>query len=162
MSEYKKEEWDENVVIPVGISVLAGILLYAGLSMAEYRGQPQGNHCIGECYQGVLERREVARLAQIEQERLILAGVIEAPVIVEDPTPSMWTGCAGCHGQKGEGMGMFPKLAGQSKDYITTALVQYKNRGKRGKQSMIMWSQASLLSDNDIDVLGDYISALEN
>ena len=153
---------NENIAIPLGVSIVAGILLYTGLSLAEYRGQPTGNNCIGPCYEAVLERREVARLAQLEQERLILAGVIEAPVVVEDPTPPMWAGCAGCHGQQGEGMGMFPKIAGQTKEYITTALTEYKNRGQRGKQSMIMWSQASLLSDRDIDVLGDYISALDD
>ena len=158
----KHNEIDENIAIPLGVSIVAGILLYTGLSLAEYRGQPQGNHCIGECYEQVLERREVARLAKLEEERLIAAGLIEAPVVIKDPTPQSWAGCAGCHGQKGEGMGMFPKLAGQSKDYITTALVQYKNRQQRGKQSMIMWSQASILSDRDIDVLGDYISALDN
>ena len=152
------EDWG----IPVGISIAAGVLLYVGMSVAEYRGQPTGNKCIGACYEAVLERRAIALAAEQEELRLIAAGVIEAPVVVEDPTPPMWAGCAGCHGQQGEGMGMFPKIAGQTKEYITTALTEYKNRGQRGKQSMIMWSQASLLSNRDIDVLGDYISALDD
>ena len=63
---------------------------------------------------------------------------------------------------KGEGMGMFPKIAGQSKEYITTALLEYRNRQERGRQSMIMWSQSSFLSDRDIDTLGEFISNLEN
>ena len=151
---------NEDWAIPVGISIAAGVLLYVGMTMAEYRGQPTGNKCIGECYREVIERREVARLAQLEQERLILAGVIEAPVVVEDPTPPMWAGCAGCHGQQGEGMGMFPKIAGQTKEYITGALYDYKGRKQRGKQSMIMWSQASLLEDRDIETLGKFISEL--
>ena len=58
-------------------------------------------------------------------------------------------------------MGIFPKLAGQSKEYIVTALNQYKNREERGRQSMMMWSQASILSARDIDTLGDFISNLE-
>ena len=62
----------------------------------------------------------------------------------------------------GEGMGMFPKIAGQSKEYITTALLEYRNRQERGRQSMIMWSQSSFLSDRDIDTLGEFISNLEN
>ena len=53
----KHNEIDENIAIPLGVSIVAGILLYTGLSLAEYRGQPQGNHCIGECYEQVLERR---------------------------------------------------------------------------------------------------------
>jgi len=121
-----------------------------------------GNNCINECYEQLLERREAAELAKLEEERLIAAGVIEAPVIVEDPTPPMWNGCAGCHGMNGEGMGMFPKIAGQSKEYITTALLEYRNRQERGRQSMIMWSQSSFLSDRDIDTLGEFISNLEN
>jgi cytochrome c553 len=150
------EDWG----IPVGISIAAGVLLYVGMSVAEYRGQPTGNKCIGACYEAVLERRAIALAAKQEQERLILAGVIEAPVVVEDPTPPMWAGCTGCHGQQGEGMGMFPKIAGQTKEYITGALYDYKGRKQRGKQSMIMWSQASLLEDRDIETLGKFISEL--
>ena len=158
--EYKKEEWDENWVIPLTILLVASVLLYVGLSSAEYRGQPMGNKCIDECYAAVLERREIAFQKAEEEKKLIAAGLMEAPVVEIDPTPPMWAGCAGCHGQNGEGMGMFPKIAGQSKEYIQTALTEYKNRGQRGKQSMIMWSQASLLSDNDILVLSDYIEGL--
>ena len=55
-----------------------------------------------------------------------------------------------------------PKIAGQSKEYITTALLEYRNRQERGRQSMIMWSQSSFLSDRDIDTLGEFISNLEN
>lgn len=151
---------NDHILFPFLICMIAfGIISFA-FSQAEYRGQPTGNNCIGECYEKVLERREVARLAKLEEERLIAAGVIEAPVVEIDPTPPMWAGCAGCHGQNGEGMGMFPQIAGQTKEYIQTALTQYKNRGQRGKQSMIMWSQASLLSDNDILVLSDYIEGL--
>tara|TARA_X000001388_G_scaffold72254_1_gene62736 strand:+ start:313 stop:789 length:477 start_codon:yes stop_codon:yes gene_type:complete len=156
----KHNEIDENMAIPLGVSIVAGILLYTGLSLAEYRGQPMGNNCIGACYEAVLERRAIALAAKQEEERLILAGVIEAPVVVEDPTPPMWAGCAGCHGQQGEGMGMFPKIAGQTKEYITGALYDYKGRKQRGKQSMIMWSQASLLEDRDIETLGKFISEL--
>tara|TARA_B100001093_G_scaffold416475_1_gene407164 strand:- start:238 stop:717 length:480 start_codon:yes stop_codon:yes gene_type:complete len=152
---------NEHILFPFLISTMAlGIISFA-FSQVEHRGQPKGNHCINECYEQLKERREVARLAKLEEERLIAAGVIEAPVIVEDLTPPSWNGCAGCHGMNGEGMGMFPKLAGQSKDYIVTALNQYKNKEERGRQSMIMWSQASFLSSRDIDVLGDFISNLE-
>ena len=151
---------NEDWAIPVAISIMAGVLLYVGMTTAEHRGQPMGNKCINECYEQILERREVARLEQLEQDRLIAAGVIEAPVVVEDPTPPMWNGCAGCHGMQGEGMGIVPKLAGQSKEYITTALTQYKNREERGRQSMMMWSQASILSDRDIETLGQFISEL--
>jgi len=151
---------NEDWAIPVSISIVAGILLYIGMTTAEHRGQPMGNNCINECYEQIKQRREVARLAKLEEERLIAAGLMEAPVVVEDPNPPMWNGCTGCHGMQGEGMGMFPKLAGQSKEYIVTALNQYKNKEERGRQSRMMWSQASILSARDIDTLGDFISNL--
>ena len=164
MLEIKKmshKDINEHILFPFLISCGAAFAITFAFSQAEYRGQPMGNKCIGECYEQLKERREVARLEQLEQERLIAAGVIEAPVVVEDPTPPMWNGCAGCHGMNGEGMGIFPKLAGQSKEYITTALTQYKNREERGRQSIMMWSQASILSARDIETLGELISNLE-
>mgnify|MGYP006234801541 FL=1 len=153
---------NDHILFPFLIICGAISAIVFAFANAEYRGQPMGNNCINECYEQLLERREAAELAKLEEERLIAAGVIEAPVIIEDPTPPMWNGCAGCHGMNGEGMGMFPKISGQSKEYITTALSEYKNRQERGRQSMIMWSQASFLSDRDIDTLGEFISNLEN
>lgn len=150
----------EHILFPFLISCGAIFAILFAFSTAEYRGQPMGNSCIGECYEQLKQRREVARLAKLEEERLIAAGLMEASVVVEDPNPPMWNGCAGCHGMQGEGMGMFPKLAGQSKEYIVTALNQYKNREERGKKSMMMWSQASILSARDIDTLGNFISNL--
>ena len=151
-----------HILFPFLISCAAAFIISFAFVNAKHRGHNPQSACIIECYERLLERREVARVAKIEEERLIAAGVIEAPVVVEDPTPPMWNGCAGCHGMKGEGMGMFPKLSGQSKEYITTALIEYKNRQERGRQSMIMWSQASFLTDRDINTLGEFISNLEN
>ena len=54
-------------------------------------------------------------------------------------------------------MAVFPKLAGQSKDYIVDRLNTYKNRGQVGAMSSTMWSQAGMLSDADIDMLGKFI-----
>ena len=69
----------------------------------------------------------------------------------------MWAGCAACHGQQGQGMGAFPKLAGQSSDYISQRLYAYKNREQIGAMSSTMWAQASMLSDNDISTLSKFI-----
>ena len=40
---------------------------------------------------------------------------------------------------------------------IIDRLTTYKNRGEVGKMSATMWSQASLLSDQDIETLGKFI-----
>ena len=44
-----------------------------------------------------------------------------------------------CHGNEGQGMGMFPKLAGQSADYISGRLYQYQNGETVGNMSSTMW-----------------------
>ena len=78
----------------------------------------------------------------------------------DDPFSSirgLWGGCAACHGQQGQGMGAFPKLAGQSSDYIYDRLTTYKNRGEVGAMSATMWAQAGMLSDQDMRTLGDFI-----
>ena len=70
---------------------------------------------------------------------------------------SLWSGCAACHGQEGQGMAVFPKLAGQTQDYIVDRLNTYKNRGEVGAMSSTMWGQAGMLSDADINMLGKFI-----
>ena len=65
--------------------------------------------------------------------------------------------CRTCHGNEGQGIGAFPRLAGQSSDYIIGRLNQYKNRETVGAMSQTMWGQAGMLSDQDIKLLGEYI-----
>ena len=78
---------------------------------------------------------------------------------MDDPFSSvrgLWAGCAACHGQSGEG-GIGPMLAGQSSDDIINKLTIYKNNGTIGPQSALMWGQAGMLSDQDVNPLGDFI-----
>jgi cytochrome c553 len=56
-------------------------------------------------------------------------------------------------------MAVFPKLAGQSSDYIVDRLNTYKNRGEVGAMSSTMWAQAGMLSADQIDMIGDFIQA---
>ena len=62
-----------------------------------------------------------------------------------------------CHGAEGQGMAVFPALAGQSSDYITQRLYAYKNRETVGAMSSTMWAQAGMLSDADINMIGKFI-----
>ena len=86
--------------------------------------------------------------------------------------------CAGCHGGKGNGndLAVFPRISGQHSAYIATQLKLFRAAGreddvtdssqtrmndssKKGEKGM-MQIVASKLSDNDIKVLSDFISAL--
>lgn len=68
--------------------------------------------------------------------------------------------CAGCHGQQGQGMAAFPKLAGQSAEMLATKLRDYRAGKTLGEQSAMMIPTAQALSDADIDALAKYIASL--
>jgi len=72
---------------------------------------------------------------------------------------SRYTSCASCHGQNGEG-GYGTKLSGKSAAYIANRLNQYKNKENVGRQSAIMWSQSSSLTEQEIRELSEYIESL--
>jgi cytochrome c553 len=60
---------------------------------------------------------------------------------------------------EGQGMAVFPKLAGQSSDYIVGRLNTYKNRGEVGAMSSTMWGQAAMLTSDQMDQIGKFIEA---
>ena len=70
-----------------------------------------------------------------------------------------YIGCVACHGAGGEG-GVGPALNNQSAVEIADKLIRYKNGETIGGQSSLMWSQASMLSNDDIDNLAAYIESL--
>ena len=81
----------------------------------EYKGYSRAHSCYGECYQEYLKVHGTLSEQMAKQ----------AEVAAADPFSSirgLWGGCAACHGQNGQGMGAFPKLAGQSSDNIAEML----------------------------------------
>lgn len=116
----------------------------------EYKGYSSTHSCTGECYEEYV-RTHGSVVEQLIAKREEAAG---------DPFSSikpLWAGCAACHGQEGQGIATFPRLAGQSSDYIVGRLISYKNRETIGAMSQTMWGQAAMLSDSDIELLGDFI-----
>jgi cytochrome c553 len=119
----------------------------------EYRGVPNNTECTGQCYVDYVELNGTAY--EIERRKQALAAQDEFSSI-----KSLWSGCAACHGQEGQGMAVFPKLAGQSADYIENRLYAYKNRETVGNMSSTMWAQAGQLTDQQITTIGKYIETL--
>ena len=122
-------------------------LTYANL---EYKGYPSVTGCYGECYEEYV--RVNGTVAEIIQAKRELANADEFSSI-----RGLWAGCAACHGTEGQGNGPFPKLAGQSADYITQRLYAYQNRETVGNMSSTMWAQAGMLSEQDIETIGKFI-----
>ena len=121
----------------------------------EYKGYERAQACTGECYVKYVEENG----SVVDQ---LKAKQAEA---ASDPFSSirgLWGGCAACHGQSGQGMGAFPKLAGKDSEYISQRLYAYQNRETIGNMSSMMWAQASQLSDQDIETLGNFIQETMN
>ena len=117
-----------------------------------YKGYSSTHTCTGQCYADYVA--EYGTTVEILQAKQALAA--------GDPFSSirgLWAGCAACHGQQGQGMAVFPALAGQTQDYIVGRLNTYKNRGEVGAMSSTMLGQAAMLSDAEIELLGEYVEA---
>ena len=131
------------------VIVMFSLITYTYQNL-EYKGYERIHGCTGECYAEYVKIHGTP--AQIEASKKAAAE--------GDPFSSirsLWAGCAACHGNEGQGMAVFPKLAGQNSEYIIDRLTTYKNRGEVGNMSSTMWSQAAMLSEQEIETLGKFI-----
>ncbi|MFP4640068.1 MAG: c-type cytochrome, partial [Guyparkeria sp.] len=76
---------------------------------------------------------------------------------------SLYSSCAVCHGEAGEGGKLFdaPKLAGTKMDQTINLLKIYRKGDEMGPNSRVMIPQATGLSDDDIEALGAYIQVMD-
>ena len=129
------------------IAMFFAVKIYPNL---EYTGYSSNSSCYGECYEEYV--RVNGTLSEIMEKKREIADADEFSSI-----RGLWAGCAACHGQEGQGMAVFPALAGQSSDYIVDRLNTYKNRGEVGAMSSTMWAQAGMLCESDIQTIGKFI-----
>ena len=70
--------------------------------------------------------------------------------------------CVQCHGQGGSGVGAaFPALVGQSRGYLITQLLAFKNGTRPGGPMNLMGVVAKKLSDTDIPAVAVYFGLPE-
>ena len=134
-----------------GASCILGFFAFVIYPDLEYTGGQSISSCTGECYVEYVKLHGTP--AEIEQRKRALAE--------GDPFSnirSLWAGCAACHGNYGGG-GVGPALAGQTSDYIIEKLTIYRNGGEVGPQSALMWGQASMLSEDDIKTIGEFVQS---
>jgi cytochrome c5 len=86
----------------------------------------------------------------------------EAEAVAGDPAAGQakFAICIACHGAKGEGAGIFPKLAGHTAAEIVDLLTRYRAGETVGPNTPLMAPQAVTLSDEDIANLAAYIETL--
>lgn len=70
--------------------------------------------------------------------------------------------CRNCHGPTAQGMASFPRLAGNTVQYITMRLEQYRAGERVGPNTPLMAPRAADLSDEDIANVATYIGTTFN
>lgn len=75
--------------------------------------------------------------------------------------PAKEATCQACHGAGGAApiAPNYPKLSGQNKAYLVSALKAYRDGQRTGGLAAVMSAQASQLSDADIEALATYYSS---
>jgi cytochrome c5 len=99
---------------------------------------------------------------EVDAEAEPAAEAEAAEVVAGDPAAGQakFGTCIACHGAKGEGMGIFPKLAGHTAEEIVDLLTRYRAGETVGPNTPLMAPQAVTLSDEDIANLAAYIETL--
>ena len=69
--------------------------------------------------------------------------------------------CRGCHGPTAKGMSAYPKLRGQTAEYLAEMLERYRSGEKIGPNTMLMAPRAKKLSDEDIVNISEFIASIE-
>lgn len=100
--------------------------------------------------------RERARRRAASVSAALLLAALSSPCLAQDePAPSPYLLCAGCHGPQGEGNADLkaPPLAGQSATYVARQLAKYKS-GQRAyletdQQGQVMKAIAQTLENDE-------------
>lgn len=101
-------------------------------------------------------------------EYLVIAAILftSGQTLAVDTDKQMYARCAACHGVAGEGSSAMsaPRLAGQSRDYLSTQLKAYQRgtRGYHGEDELgrAMRATVASLSAENIELLAAYASNL--
>ncbi|MFT6301402.1 MAG: cytochrome c553 [Granulosicoccus sp.] len=91
----------------------------------------------------------------------VMLGGVLAPAYSQDITAGETiyeSVCKNCHGRTAKGMASFPKLSGNTAEYLVMRLEQYRAKEKLGPNAPLMWPLAVDLSDDDIANIAAYIS----
>lgn len=69
--------------------------------------------------------------------------------------------CRSCHGPTAKGLASYPKLRGQTAEYLADKLERYRAGEKFGPNTPLMAPKAKILSDDDITNITEFIAGLE-
>jgi len=92
---------------------------------------------------------------------LALPVLVSLSAVANAEAPAKEAICRACHGEGGGMpiMDTYPKLKGQNKGYLISALNDYRAGQRQGGMAAVMSPQAAALTDEDIDALATYYAA---
>jgi cytochrome c553 len=67
--------------------------------------------------------------------------------------------CAGCHGARGEGSSLYPRIAAQYVEYTVDQIKQFAT-GKRKNDKRLMQAVASRMTDDETTAVAQYLASL--
>jgi len=85
---------------------------------------------------------------------LFLPSVVQAEPITKGAMLSIT--CAGCHGTDGKSAGTIPSIAGKSADYISQAMMDFRDEKR---PSTVMMRHAKGYSDEEIKLIAEYFAS---
>jgi len=115
-------------------------------------------------------RRAAARLLHLGAAACAVAlGAGSNPAAAQNAPDALAAGrekfvqCASCHGADGRStvMPQYPKIGGQTAEYVVNALKAYRDGRRLGTYAAIMAAVARPLSDADIANLAAYVESLD-
>ncbi len=72
--------------------------------------------------------------------------------------------CVACHGEGGKkpAAPIYPRLAGQTSEYLASSLIAYREGQRQGGMAAMMSPQAATLSDEDIADIAAYYAQVKD
>ncbi len=84
--------------------------------------------------------------------------ILPSLVYAQTNPPAKEAACRACHGVNGAApiAPNYPKLNGQNKAYLVSALKAYRSGDRKGGLAAVMAGQASQLTDSDMEALAAF------
>lgn len=142
-----------------GIPRLAGLSYrYLQKAIAEYRDGKR-NHQMMQMLTRFLSETDIEKISYFYASQAPITSKSTLKIGNQQAGQKAASGCAGCHGEDGNSQDLkIPSLAGQSADYLVSAIKSYKKNGSRNNGDM--QGVAQELDDKSISNLAQYFSQL--
>ncbi|WP_082897269.1 c-type cytochrome [Thalassotalea crassostreae] len=160
---------DGNAMVPVYPKLAGQHEQYLAKQLADFKAGPDGrNDPVMAGQVAMLSEDDMQNLAAYFASQKATPSAVESNVVGEklyqggDATRGI-TACIACHGSTGKGSALagFPTIATQNVDYLKSQLAKFRDGSRNNDMNSMMTGIAAKLTDEDIQVLSEYMSSLK-